>query len=527
MRYVRHFPISTLLFSVFPILSLLAHNVDQMRWTGAIRSLVIAALGSMILVLIFKQILKDWHRATLAGSFSVFLFFSYGHIYSLLKQVSVFNLLVGRHRYLIPIWVCLFMLGFYLIIKRLKDPQNYVRIINLVAALAVIMPLIDIVSSEIRYQQAHNQRQETSHKECELPLPDEGQAPDIYYFILDAYAREDTLMDVYQFDNSPFLDYLEEKGFYIARWSQSNYMFTFLSLASSLNMNYLDILDERISPGAPFDRAPVHPLVGQSLVRKNLECLDYTIVTLDSGFYITGWLTADIYISSNISAFEAIELSSGMNAFESMLLRSTAALIFIDSTAILPKFVQIETTHPFRQHYDRMVFMLDALENIVPPIEGPKFVLGHMLATHKPYVFGPNGELLEVEGQFTFKDTATKEDFEQEAAQYRWAISYLNERLVKVIDEILRVSETPPIIILQSDHGPLQNDNRLDIMNAYYLPQCSDESLYPTISPANTFRVVFNCALGGHYDLIEDLSYASRYETFNFRLVPNPHAEDQ
>jgi hypothetical protein len=60
-------------------------------------------------------------------------------------------------------------------------------------------------------------------------------------------------------------------------------------------------------------------------------------------------------------------------------------------------------------------------------------------------------------------------------------------------------------------------------MNAYYLPQCNNQPLYLTISPANTFRVVFNCALGGDYDLIEDLSYASRYETFDFRLVPNSH----
>lgn len=523
MRYVRQFPISTLLFAAFPVLSLLAHNIDQIRGIEAIRSLVVALLVSLILVLIYKLILKEWHRAAIAGSFSILIFFSYGHVYSLFKQVSLFNLFLGRHRYLIPVWLVLFALGLYLIIKRLKDPQKYILGINLVAAFAVTMPLIDIVSFEIRSQRAQTQKQETSHEECELALPVEGQAPDIYYIILDAYAREDTLKDVYHFDNSPFIQYLQEKGFFVANWSQSNYMFTFLSLASSLNMNYLDILDERVTSGAPFDRAPIHPMVGQSLVRRNLECLDYKIVTLDSGFYITGWLNADVYISLDTSAYEAVELSSGMNAFESMLLRSSAALILIDSTVIIPKFMQVDTDHPFQLHYDRMIFLLDSLEKTVPTIEGPKFVLAHMLATHKPYVFGPNGELLEVEGQFTLKEIDADKDFEQEAEQYRWSISYLNMRLVKIIDELLEASETPPIIILQSDHGPLQDNKRLDIMNAYYLPQCSDQPLYLTISPANTFRVVFNCALDGNYDLIEDLSYASRYETFDFRLVPNLH----
>jgi hypothetical protein len=524
MRYVRHFPISTLLFSIFPVLSLLSYNIDQIRWTETIRSFVIASLGSVILVLIYKLILKDWNTATLVGSFSVLLFFSYGHVYGLLKQVSLFNFLIGRHRYLIPLWLLIFLFGSYLIIERLKEPQKYVQVMNYVAAISVVIPLINIVSFEIRFQHAQTQSQETSPGKCELSLPAEGQAPDIYYIILDAYAREDTLMDVYHYDNSSFLDYLKKKGFYIANWSQSNYMFTFLSLASSLNMNYLDQLDERITPGATFDRTPIHPLLGQSLVRKNLECLGYKIVTLDSGFYITGWLNADVYISADTSAYEAIELSGGITAFESMLLRNSAFAIFIDATSILPKFLQVDTSTPFKQYYYRAAFLLDALEQIVPSIEGPKFVFGHVLVTHKPYTFGPNGELLEAEGQFTLKATDDETDFEQEAALYRGSVTYLNKRLVKIIDEIIESSETPPIIILQSDHGPLYNDNRLDIINVYYLPQCSDQPLYATISPVNSFRIVFNCALGGNYDLIEDLSYASPYESFDFRLVPNPHA---
>jgi hypothetical protein len=71
-------------------------------------------------------------------------------------------------------------------------------------------------------------------------------------------------------------------------------------------------------------------------------------------------------------------------------------------------------------------------------------------------------------------------------------------------------SNTPPIIILQGDHGPwLQpKTKRFWILNAYYFPGNQDK-LYSTISPVNTFRLVFNTYFGGKYDMLKDTSYFS------------------
>jgi hypothetical protein len=50
-----------------------------------------------------------------------------------------------------------------------------------------------------------------------------GLFPDIYYVILDGYARADILDELYGYDNSRFLDYLERHGFFVAETSHSNY----------------------------------------------------------------------------------------------------------------------------------------------------------------------------------------------------------------------------------------------------------------------------------------------------------------
>lgn len=104
-------------------------------------------------------------------------------------------------------------------------------------------------------------------------------------------------------------------------------------------------------------------------------------------------------------------------------------------------------------------------------------------------------------------------------AGYREQVQFVNQRILQVIDEILRTSQTPPIIIVQGDHGPgamfhwdaLEESclpERLSILNAYYLPDGKTGELYDAISPVNSFRVVFNTYFGTDLNLLEDRTYA-------------------
>src|SRR5215211_3533742 len=71
-------------------------------------------------------------------------------------------------------------------------------------------------------------------------MPPKVTTLDIYYIILDGYGRADMLQTIHGFDNSKFVNALEERDFVVASRSQSNYPRTIVSLSSSLNMQYLD-----------------------------------------------------------------------------------------------------------------------------------------------------------------------------------------------------------------------------------------------------------------------------------------------
>jgi hypothetical protein len=75
-----------------------------------------------------------------------------------------------------------------------------------------------------------------------------GRYPDIYYIILDGHARSDILAELYGYDNNWFVDSLRQRGFYVADRSRTNYAQTYLSLASTLNMTYLDSLAQAVGP---------------------------------------------------------------------------------------------------------------------------------------------------------------------------------------------------------------------------------------------------------------------------------------
>jgi hypothetical protein len=154
--------------------------------------------------------------------------------------------------------------------------------------------------------------------------------------------------------------------------------------------------------------------------------------------------------------------------------------------------------------------IFSTLPEVQHRIEGPRFVYSHILLPHPPFLFGPEGEEI-CQGM-------DGNNWENKGA-YINQLAFTNKKTREVVDRILSESARPPIIIIQSDHGPftsMTKDEEVQIdrmrnFEAYYLPDNGSEELYETVSPVNSFRIIFNRYFNASYPLLKDDSYYSSY----------------
>ena len=504
------------LFACYPILALLSFNIEWVMIQDAYRSLIVTILVAAALLLIARWLTKDWLKAGLIVTLALLLFFSYGHIYELLKK-SDHAAAIGRHRYVIPTWSLLLILTSIFIIRTRANLLSITNTLNIASVAALILPVFTIVQFQIE-SSSGRATAESIHDQpiVQLQLPPGEDAPDVYYIILDAYGRADIIQEIFNYDNSPFLDMLRERGFYIADYSRSNYAQTSLSITSSSNMEYLQDLIPNLDP-KDKSRDVLWSLLKHGKVRTALEAIGYKTVAFPTGLTGTDLQDADVYYSAG--TMDEIVSLSAVTPFESMLVYNSAGRILTDGLIVLPSFIE-ELRYPYEVRRART---LNAFEHLmdIPDLEGPHFVFAHIIAPHPPFVFDRNGNPVDPNAPFSLGfgyGEYRPEELESWIKGYREQLLFVNDRMIQVIDAILTKSETPPIIVIQADHGPKAETDilpytheRLSIFNAYYLPNGGNESLYPSITPVNSFRVVFNTYFDASLEILPDRVFYSQY----------------
>ncbi len=483
-------PWYVLLIAVYPTLFLLAHNITEVPVNVAFVPIAVSLAGASLLWLGLYLISRRAQRAALAAAFLLALFFLYGHVYSYLKGITFGGIFPFRHRTLLPIFGLLGGLGTWGSLRSQFNLKTTTQVLNLTLVVLLIMPIYQIGSGLVKQGEAWRQAAANpAGPTTGAKVTGLQSTPDIYYIILDSYARADRIQELYGYDNSEFLQSLEKQGFVVADCAQSNYAQTELSLSSSLNFNYLDALNENFRPGNT-DRSPLRPLIRDSAIRRFLEGRGYQTIAFATGYSWSEIQDADIYFVPQIGPWE-------LNSFQYMLLQTTAGRALLDERE---KYAQNTPDDLTRR---RTLFALDKLAEI-PAIAGPKFVFAHLLVPHS-FVFGPNGEALAFD-----RSTNDPKIFQEGFVDQ---IVYLNQRIEALVAIIIEKYATPPIIILQGDHGTTGSTraNRVSILNAYYLPGQTDR-ITPTMTPVNTFRVILDAYFGQDLPLLADIARYSTYQ---------------
>ena len=324
--------------------------------------------------------------------------------------------------------------------------------------------------------------------------------PNIYYIVLDGFGRPDVLKELYALDLEPFVRRLESLGFVVPAAGRSNYAQTFPSLASSLNMNYLDAVASGLTESK--DRRALDYLIQHNALFALAKRAGYHVIGIGSNYSATEHLA-----SADVCRCEQY----GMHEFETVV---------IDRTPFRELPIDRLTYEAHRRKIDQQFSYLDTAANG----DTPTLVFAHILAPHPPFVFDAEGRALHPDAMFGFEDA---NHFNGSGAEYlsgyRGQAQFVASRILAVIESILERPGPSPVIVVHGDHGPALRWNwnnvassdareRLAIFSAYRVPKLDSAEVRADISPVNAVRLVANRHLGATLPRLEDRSFESSWE---------------
>ena len=485
-------------FTIFPILFLVARNTtdDIELWTGLWPITIALAVTASVFAGLWV-VFRDPHPAGFLTSAFVLLFFSFGHVNNL-RDPNDFD---PAARGLFAGYV---LLAVFAILVTVRWRRAFARLtpgLNLIAGVLVLLNVVPIVAA--------GPRSGGGIVGADIPLTRPEHPRDVYYLIFDRYADEVTLRDRYAFDNAPFLTALEDRGFDVVTEAVANYPKTAHSLASSLNMSFLDELVERQGSGSG-NWQPIYDSLADFRVARSLRSIGYTYEHIGSWWSPT---RSDPTADRNFVY--------GRGEFAETLLNTTIWPVMSGTVGLT------EDIDASMIQYRRVGFQFDALYEVATD-PGPTFTFAHFTLPHPPYVFDASGNYLPVDRWSTGPDDAYVEQ-----------LRYTNDRILAMVDELLSGPDgTDPIVVIQSDEGPhperleanedayqwleatdAELGGKFRILDARYLPGEGADVELGSFTPVNTFRIIFDRYFGADLPLLPDRSWIFQDSAHPYRLT--------
>ncbi len=471
-KILYNIPIHSFLLAPVLIFFLFTNNYLSISFHSTIRSYKVALLVSFsIFTLLYFLFKKNKHKAGVVTTYLILILFFYGLIYEVAEKMFYNGLwpFDEIHRYLVIFILILTFVLFYFLFKTKKTFYSFTLALNVFVFIFLFINLGQLSTVLVR----NNIKAPISEPRSHSAYKTSDSMPDVYYIILDGYAQDSILASQYHYKTNSLTTFLKKNNFYIASESQTNYISTLPSLSSSLNFSYLDSIESN------YQLDKNRNLIYENRVSKHFKEKGYKIVHIRSGYSVS----RENYFADTTCALE------NLGEFERTLLRYT--------------ILRLDDLLGYAQ-YNTLKEQLSVIHKAVD-IKGPKYTFIHIVSPHPPYMCDENGNY-KASKRVLNSWWEPKED-------YLLQLKFVNKKIIEIISEINKKSKTLPIIILQSDHGPWAKSNsfkqlyetRSKILNTYQIPYSWKNKLYQTITPVNTFRVIFNGLFNDSFPLTKDI----------------------
>ncbi len=488
------------LFAVFPILFVYFRNKSFIFEGGLGLPLILVLVSLLLIYLLFNRLNRKYTNNTLICIITAWWFLLYGHIYYSLLDLLQLPYSSFRHRYFLPLYSLLFFFPVLKIWRINTIPDKLIGLFLIIGVCLNLQFLVPMIKGGNVYA--------TSKTEV-VQNTNTADMPDVYYIVMDSYPNAGNLLKYYKYDNTPFVHQLQQLGFNVIDKAQSNYPYTYFSIPSTLNMEYINYFEDSVSLAKNNEDFPFTK-IRHNKVADYFKQKGYKYVLYASAYeQLNDKSQADLYISNKLSInsfHESLIQLSLLNALNLEFYSQGVYKLCSNSFKLLPN---------------------------TPKIKGNKFVFFHCLPPHPPHVFDKNGN-------FIYVDDNVENRYRQKK-EYIGQVQFMNHKMIEMIGSIIKDSEQPPVIILQGDHGSasserVENENewakypskellieRFGILNALYIPEKYKIEIPAKHTPVNTFRFILNRLFNDSMEILPSKFYFARYRSpYQFKEVNWP-----
>lgn len=457
-------------------------------------------VSGIIIYFFIIPFFKKKKKSVLFTYFSLTYFLVFGFLHDSLKNLFPADSFFTTYTFLIPFTFLLFI-SLFIFLKRTKE-KNFSGTFFYLNLLMIALIISEIPNSIRRYQldkSVHNLidfRFNAATTYTSGGLTD-SLKPDIYFLLFDGMASTKSLQKGLGKDNSDLDSFLRSEGFYIASNASANYNWTIHSLSTTFNMDYLpDFI-------APVMNDPKAYFWGTNSILNN----SLTRILKKEGYGIYQYQP----VSFNNKDWPVPSFFEYMKDFHFFFKTFPGRIyrdIFWNYTTINSNIIKNYQVHVKNKRYEKHRLLVTTADSLVKAsctqAGSPKFVYGHFMIPHDPYVFLRNGQLKKIT-----IDQIGKKEYEPDA--YFEQLLYADSMIKETVRNIKSHNKPNTIIIVAGDHG-FKDFNKVGVenifgnLNAFYFPNRNYSLLYDSVSPVNTFRIVLNTYFKANLPLVKDSS---------------------
>lgn len=396
-----------------------------------------------------------------------------------------------RYSFMIPFFAILLLYVFIFLMRTKKGLLKVTFFLNL---LFIVYIFIDILNGI--WKATHPLKNKLAvydfAKKNTLTIPDSCARPDLYFLLFDEYASSASLKVRYNFNND-IDSFLMSKGFSLQSGSVSNYNYTPFSIASILNMSYLEWLKPELGVNRQ-DFLQCNPEILQNHLLQFLGTNGYNIVNL-SMFDLAG------HPSRIRQSFLPVKTKMIAEGTLFPRIYRDFEWFFLNN-----KFLSnlLQQDYLFQHIGNNEFFISEILKESMIKSGKPRFIYAHLYMPHEPFFYDENGIRKD-------NETVVAEYKARSPRAYLQYVQYTNKRMKDLINTLLVNTKGNAAIIILGDHGfrsgtaggriPLWHFQNL---NAVYFPNKDYSRLYDSISNVNEFRVVLNTLFDQQLPMLKD-----------------------